>query len=128
MFLGMRIFFRWIDRGFTIGENKDHPTKTKSIMQYVDLYAGPEFLMHFKYSAMLNIVFVTMMYGIALPILFLYAILGLLVLWVSEKLLFFYTYRLPPSYDAALAKDVIAQMKYAPVVMMIFGYWFLSSN
>jgi len=84
--------------------------------------------MHFKYSAMLNIVFVTMMYGIALPILFLYAILGLLVLWVSEKLLFFYTYRLPPSYDAALAKDVIAQMKYAPVVMMIFGYWFLSSN
>jgi hypothetical protein len=108
MFLAMRIFFRWIDRGFKCGENKENPTKTKSIMQYVDLYAGPEFLMHFKYSAMLNIVFVTMMYGIALPILFLYAILGLTVLWVSEKLLFFYTYRLPPSYDASLAKHVIA--------------------
>jgi hypothetical protein len=97
-------------------------------MQYVNLYAGPEFLMHFKYSAMLNIVYVTMMYGIALPILFLYAILGLLVLFISEKLLFFYTYRLPPSYDASLAKHVIGQMRFAPMIMMVFGYWFLSSN
>ena len=84
--------------------------------------------MHFKYSAVLNVVYVTMMYGLGLPILFPYAVLAIFILWFTEKLMFFYTYRLPPAYDASLGKHVIEKMRYAPLIMMLFGYWFFSSN
>jgi len=84
--------------------------------------------MHFKYSAILNIVFVTFMFGLGLPMLFPYALLAIIVLWVSEKALFFYSYRLPPMYDASLGTNVINKMKVAPIFMMVFGYWFFSSN
>lgn len=97
-------------------------------MTYINLYSGPEFLMHFKYSAILNIVFVTFMYGLGLPILFLYAVFALAILWFSEKLLFYYSYRLPPMYDEKLGKSVIKHMKIAPIFMMFFGYWFFSSK
>jgi len=119
-----------MDRGYKCSakDRYDPPTKATSIMGYVDLYAGPEFEMHFKYSAILNIIFVTFMYGLGLPMLFPYALLAMLILWVSEKALFFYSYRLPPMYDASLGKNVIRKMKVAPIFMMVFGYWFMSSN
>jgi len=97
-------------------------------MGYVDLYAGPEFQMHFKYSSILNIIFVTFMYGLALPVLFVYAVLAIAVLWFLEQFLFFYSYRLPPMYDETLSKNVISKVKVAPIFMMFFGYWFFSSN
>lgn len=123
----LRFLPRLMDRGWTFNTDK-YNTRATSIMQYVDLYAGPEFLMHFKYSAILNIVFVTFMYGLALPMLFLYAVLAIAILWFSEELLFYYSYRLPPMYDESLAKNVMAKMKTAPVFMLLFGYWFFSSN
>src|SRR3569833_4684174 len=62
-----RWFFRLKDRSFT----KDtYKTKKTSMQLYVDLYSGPEYFIHFKYSAILNVTFVTMMYGMGLPILF----------------------------------------------------------
>jgi len=66
--------------------------------------------MHFKYSAILNITFVTFMFGLGLPLLFPYALLAMVILWFSEKCLFFYTYRLPPMYDETLGKNVIAKL------------------
>merc|ERR1712166_1226304 len=68
------------------------------------------------------------MYGLALPMLFLYAILGIAILWFSEELLFYYSYRLPPMYDESLARNVMQKMKTAPIFMLLFGYWFFSSN
>lgn len=84
--------------------------------------------MHFKYSAILNITFVTFMFGLGLPLLFPYAVLGIVVLWFSEKLLFFYSYRLPPMYGPELGKNVINKMKGAPLFMFFFGYWMFSSH
>jgi len=60
--------------------------------------------------------------------LFLYAILGIAILWFSEELLFYYSYRLPPMYDESLARNVMAKMKTAPIFMLLFGYWFFSSQ
>jgi len=129
MYWAMRFVPRWMDRGYKCVMKEDkYNTKTTSIMSYIDLYAGPEFLMHFKYSAILNIVFVTFMYGLGLPLLFVYAVVALTILWVSEKLLFFYSYRLPPMYDAGLGRSVISKMRAAPIFMMVFGYWFFSSK
>jgi len=128
MFWGLRFLPRWIDRGWSCTNRDKYNTKATSIMQYIDLYGGPEFLMHFKYSAILNITFVTFMYGLALPMLFVYALVAICILWFSEELMFYYSYRLPPMYDESLAKNVMQKMKTAPIFMLLFGYWFFSSN
>jgi hypothetical protein len=38
--------------------------------KYKDLYSGSDYVIHFKYAGVLNITFITMMYGIGMPILF----------------------------------------------------------
>ena len=48
--------------------------------------------MHFQYATILNTVFVTFMYGLALPMLFPIAAFTFLNLYVSEKLLLAYYY------------------------------------
>lgn len=49
---------------------------------YIDIYSGPEYLIHFKYAHIMNVIFVTMMYGLGVPVLFLVAILSYLVLYL----------------------------------------------
>ena len=75
--------WRCLDRGFTLDPDN---TKKKSIQGYVNLYAGPEYLMHFKYSSILNNIFVAFMYGLALPLLFPVALFGLIVLYIVERI------------------------------------------
>jgi hypothetical protein len=56
-------FFRKMDQGFCKGKDGTKTKKT-NMQTYIDVYSGPEYLIHFKYSGMLNVTFVTMMYGI----------------------------------------------------------------
>lgn len=56
------------------------------------MYSGPEYIVHFKYSSVFNVTFVTMMYGVGLPILYPIAVLTYLIFWVHEKYHMAYTY------------------------------------
>lgn len=67
-FWGMRFGFRILDRGFTTCS--DMRTKKTTLQQYVELYSGPVYYIHFKYSSVLNITFVTFLYGLGIPLLF----------------------------------------------------------
>lgn len=51
---------RKIDSSWT---NDTYNTKTTNMQRYVDIYSGPSYMIHFKYSGILNVTFVTMMYG-----------------------------------------------------------------
>ena len=55
MFGGMKVLMRMLDSGFYFFRTEDHEmrTKKKTQRQYINLYAGPEYLMHFKYSSIL---------------------------------------------------------------------------
>jgi len=84
--------------------------------------------MHFKYAAILNICYVTLLYGVGMPILYPVAVFALIVLYLSEKACLYYSYRIPPTYDEQLSNSVIRMTMGAPVGMLFFGYWMLSSN
>ena len=84
--------------------------------------------MHFKYSAIMNMVFVTFMYGLAIPLLFPIAAIYFIVLYTVEKLCITYYYKKPPMYDEKLNESAIGTLKWAPVFMMIFGFWIMSNN
>lgn len=125
VFFGMRSTFRLMDKRF---KPKANTTKKTTIQQYVELYSGPVFFIHYKYSSILNITFVTMMYGLGLPILFPIAALSLFVLFIIEKLMLHYSYREPPMYDESLNKNALAILTWAPVLFLSFGYWMMSSR
>jgi hypothetical protein len=69
------IFILWDKRG----KPKTH---CKSIQSYLDIYGGQEFSVHYRYSNMLNIFFITMTYGTALPLLFPIAFVSYCVLYI----------------------------------------------
>ena len=67
-------------------------TQLLTIQQYVNLYSGPQHLMHFKYAAILNTIWVTFMFGLALPELFPIAAFTFFNYYVCEKMLLTYYY------------------------------------
>ena len=108
---------RWRDLKAESGTNQT------SIQGYIDLHGGPTFVVHFRYANMLNIIFVTMMYGTALPILFPLAMFSFLVLYFQDQFMLFYVYKTPPTYDESLNKDVLNIFAKAPLFLLSFGFW-----
>ena len=125
IYWGMRIGYRLLDRNFRCSI---YDTKKTTLQQYVELYGGPAFFIHYKYSSILNITFVTMMYGVGLPILFPIAAASIFVLYICEKLMINYCYRQPPAYDEKLNNNVLGLLTWAPILYLSFGYWMLSSK
>ena len=89
---GMRILFRILDGGCGCGKDRKYKTKTTSIQKYINIYAGPIYFMHFKYSAIENICFVTFMYGFGMPTLFPIAAISFIILYLTERSMLFYAY------------------------------------
>ena len=62
-----------------------YETKSRQIYKMVDLYKGPDYIIHFKYSNILNVTYVTMLYGLGLPILFPIALLTYIIFYLVER-------------------------------------------
>jgi hypothetical protein len=92
------------------------------------MYSGPDYLMHFKYSSILNVVFVTFMYGLAIPLLFPIAVLYLIVMYCIEKLCITYYFKRPPMFDEKLNNSALSTLKWAPIFMMAFGWWIMGNQ
>lgn len=83
--------FRTLDRG-SIKEDT-FKTKKTSLESFISLYGGPQYYLHSKYSNLLNIVYMTFMFGMGLPILFPIAFASFLVIYILERFLVAYYYR-----------------------------------
>ena len=123
MWWSMRTAFRFKDKF-----GADGGTKCKTIQQYVNIYAGPQYFMHFKYSAILNISFMTMMFGAGLPILFPIAAASFGVLYCLENYMLYYVFKQPPAYDEKLNDSVLENLSWAPLFTLGFGYWMLTNQ
>ena len=64
------------------------------------------FQVHYRYSNMLNILFITSMFGTALPLLFPIAMFSYAILAVQDVLLLVYFAQAPPTYDENLNLQV----------------------
>ena len=75
------------------------------------MHSGPKFEIASRYAKLMNIVWVTMMYGAGLPILFPIACLSFLVTYFMEMYLLFYIYQKPPRYDSRLHIDQLRTLE-----------------
>ena len=124
-FYSMRLGFRFLDKKWISFE--PYLTNKTSIQGYVKTYAGPAYAMHFKYASLLNITFITFLYGYGIPLLFPVATFAILVLYLVEKTMLYYAYQQPPMYDKTLSQNVYSNMLWAPVFYCAFAYW-MSTN
>lgn len=83
--------------------------------------------MSYQYSAILTTVWVTFMYGTILPILYPLAAFTFFNYYAVDKFLITYYYQRPPVYDDKLNMRALELMKWAPVICMFFGYWFMGN-
>jgi hypothetical protein len=123
--LGMRSVKRLIDY---VKRGEGTSTSTKTIQAYINLYSGPTYFLHYKYSSILNITFIAMMYGAGMPILFPVAAASLTTLYFLEKFMLYYVYQAPPAYDEKLNNAVLGLLTYAPLFLLSFGFWILSNK
>jgi hypothetical protein len=84
--------------------------------------------MHYKYSSILTIAYITFLYGFGMPVLFPIAMLSFLVLYMVEKIMLFYGYVMPPMYDERLSNDVLSKLQFAPLLYVCFAYWMASNE
>ena len=124
-YLGIRSCGRCRDRGCTWSGKT---TKQTSVQGYLNVYSGPIYYMHYKYSSIMTNAFITFIYGFGMPILFPIACGSFFVLYVVERWLLFYGYRLPPMYDERLSQDVLNKLQLAPLLYLAFGYWMASNQ
>ena len=96
-------------------------------MEYVELYSGPEYLIHFKYALQMNILFVTLMFGTAIPLLFPIAFLSFIVIYVLETFALFRIYRKPIDYDVKLHSQVLNFIQFGAIISLAFSFWQLSN-
>ena len=121
--------FRTMDSG-CLGSayERKYRTKKTQISQYIELYSGPQYIVHFKYSSIFNVCFVTMMYGVGVPLLFPIAVLNYALFWMLEKHQLAYNYQLPPSLDDRLTKNAVSILKFSPLLFLCNGYWMLTNQ
>merc|ERR1719305_1050704 len=90
MFWSLMNASRLADRGF--GSNS-FVTANPTVQAYIDLYAGPDYLIHYRYATILLNIGVAFMYGTAMPYLYFCATLAFVILYLNERLLVSYYYR-----------------------------------
>jgi hypothetical protein len=82
--------------------NKLSKYDKNDFLKYLDLYAGPEYSFDSKLANTNMLIFLTIIFGPMIPLLFPIAFFAVLVQYLSEKVLLSYFYRLPPKYSEKL--------------------------
>lgn len=67
------------------------------------------------------------MYGVGMPILFVIGSITLFNSYVSERIIVAYLMRQPPSLNDELSINALEILKWAPLLMLLNGYWMLSN-
>ena len=84
--------------------------------------------MHYKFSNIINVTYVTMLYGLGLPILFPIALLSYFIFWATERYQIAYFYGIPPAMDDRMIKNAMRLLSYTPIFFLFNSYWMLSNR
>lgn len=120
MFWSIMNFQRWMDRGFG---SDTFNTKSLSVQGYIDTYAGPIYLIHYRYAMILLQIGVAFCYGCTMPPLYAIACFAFVILYINERLLVCYYYREPPAFDEKMTMLTLDLVKWVPYIMLPMAFW-----
>ena len=94
----------------------------------MDVYKGPVFNAHYKYSFMLNVTYVTMLFGPGQPILFPLAFLAMCMQYTTERIFMAYSYMQPPMFDSRINQSTIYWISVSPLLYAFTSAWVFSNQ
>ena len=103
-------------------------TTKKTLFAYKNLQCGPEFDIHYQYSNMLVITWITFLFAPGMPILFPIALLGMIILYSTNRVCLAYFNRRPPVYDSKMNNTVLKLLGFAPILYVMTGAWVYSNQ
>jgi hypothetical protein len=90
---------------------------------FMDMHAGPEYPFYIKFSNTNLVVFVCILFGGSMPMLFAIAMLAIAVQYFMDRLALTYFYRLPPKFGEQLNITSLKLMSVAPVIGLCILLW-----
>lgn len=124
--IAIQYLYIWGDRGWNWSRKTF--TNSKTIAQYANLVSGCENFFYDRYSNLTVIIWVNMMYGVGLPLLFPLTLFSIVLQYIIEKLLTVYYYRKSPMLDEKINHNAYTTLKWAVHVYTFTGYWMLSNK
>ena len=115
---------RFYDRRFS---SSTYVTRKPSVQTYIDLFVGPEFDIHWRYSAILFQMSISLFYGAGIPILYIVTFVGMFIQYVLDRLLVCYFFREPPTYDDRITQIANQALKFIGTFSLL-GVWFQLRN
>ena len=76
--------------------------KRYDYLEFLELHAGPEYCIYYKCANTNMMVFITLIFGPALPILYFISLCSLCCQYFIERLTLAYFYRIPPKFSDKL--------------------------
>jgi hypothetical protein len=98
-----------------------------SIQKYVDLYGGIEYVTHYKHSKIMLTMFICLIFGTGIPLLYPIALLSVLIEYLLERYLLAYYYKLPKIETQVILTDTLNVLKFAAVCSLGVNYWMMSN-
>jgi hypothetical protein len=92
------------------------------------MYLGPELLFEYRYSTMLNTIFISLMYGTGMPILYLFGFISFWLTYWVDKWTLLRIYQTPPMFNKELLKTSREWINVAIIIHFVFGFWMYSNS
>ena len=70
----------------------------------------------------------TFLFGAMLPILFVYAFLGMVILYVTLRVRIAYSVRRFPNYNPKMSNCMLSVLRYCPLIYTILAAWLYSNQ
>lgn len=84
--------------------------------------------MEFRYSQVLTQLFVTLMYGGGLPILYPCLICSFFIIYWVDKFTLLRVYQSPPRYNKKLMEATRGWLTVALIIHLVFSFWMFSNS
>jgi hypothetical protein len=122
---------RWYYRKFVKPEDHNRNAefgKTYDYIEFLELHGGPEYNFYYKTANTTIMVFITLIFGPALPVLYIISLLSIGSTYFIDRLALTYFYRLPPKYSDKLTLLNLRIMSFAPLISLTFTFWLYNNQ
>lgn len=103
-------------------DKKEHG-KAYDYIEFLELHAGPKYNFYYKTANTTIMVFITLIFGPALPVLYIISLISIGSAYFIDRLALTYFYRLPPKYSDKLTLLNLKIMSFAPIISLIYTFW-----
>ena len=105
-----------------------HSNNYEDNIKFLELYAGPDYNFHTKSASLNVILFTTIVFGGAFPLLYAIALFAIVIQYINERFTLAKFYRLPPKFTTELPILNLLILSFGPLVSSALNFWMFGNQ